>query len=168
MTRLLFVSLLAAALALPAYAQAPAGPCKPVFDAMLKETTTPHHAVTIRNGGTAGESIATADAMYVKLNGQWRKSPMTPKAMLDQQMENIRNTTTASCTLLPDEVVDGKPTTVYHAHYDQKDLGASDAKVWIAKAIGVPIRTDVSMQAGEKASIVTHFDYDHITAPPVR
>jgi hypothetical protein len=168
MTRWLFASMFVGAIALPASAQAPAGSCKVVFDAMLKETMTPHHAVTARADGTPIESIGTADATYVQLNGRWRKSPMTPKQTFDQQMENIRNTAVASCTPLPDEIVDGKAATVYQTHYEQKDLGASDAKVWIAKATGLPLRTDVSLQAGQKVSVVTRFDYDHITAPPVR
>jgi hypothetical protein len=167
MTRVLFLSLLAGAAAATALAQAPAGPCKPVFDATLKATITPHHVVATKDGAAVGEVIATADATYVKVEGAWRKSPMTPKDMLAQQQENIRNTT-ASCTALPDEIVDGKAAIVYHAHYEQQDLGATDSKVWIAKATGLPIRTDVNLQAGEKTSVVTHFDYDHITAPVVK
>jgi hypothetical protein len=168
MTRLLLLSVMLGAIVVPAFAQAPAGPCKPVFDAMLKETTTPHHIVTTKDGAPLGEVISTADATYVKVNGAWRKSPMSPKDALTQQQENIRDTTVAACTALPDEVVDGKPTTVYHAHYEQKDLGTSEAKVWIAKGTGLPIRTDVSLQAGEKVSVVTKFDYEHIAAPVVK
>jgi hypothetical protein len=161
---------IAAALALPAVARAQAanGSCKPVFDAMLKAADTPHHAVTSRENAPAAEAIATTDAMYVKINGAWRKSPMTPKYYLTQQQENMQDVTTASCTALPDEVVDGTPVSVYHAHYEQKDSGASDAKVWIAKGTGLPIRTDASLQAGQKTAVSTHFDYDHITAPAVK
>jgi hypothetical protein len=167
MTRVLLLALIAGTLAAPAFAQAPPGPCKPVFDAMLKETMTPHHAVTTMNGKT-GESIATADAMFVKIGSAWKKSPMSPKDTLAQQQENIRNTTSASCKALPDELVEGKAATVYQAHYEQTDSGASDAKVWIAKTTALPLRTDVSVQAGQKVSVVTTFDYDHIAAPPVK
>src|SRR5690348_16338090 len=145
MTRLWLVSLVFAAIAAPAHAQAPAGPCKPVFDAMLKETTTPHHLVTTMDGRTM-ESIATADATYIQVRGAWKKSPMSPKDMLAQQQENIRNTTVASCKALPDELVDARPAAVYQTHYEQKDSGASDAKVWISKATGLPLRTDVTLQ----------------------
>lgn len=168
MTRALSASLLLGAIAAPAFAQAANGSCKPVFDAMLKETTTPHHVVTTKDGAPLGEGITTADASYVKIKGEWRKSPMTPQATLAQQQENIRDTTVASCTPLPDDIVDGKAVAVYQAHYEQKDLGASDAKVWIARATGLPLRTDVSLQAGEKTSVVTHFDYDNIKAPVVK
>jgi hypothetical protein len=167
MTRVLFLALIAGAIAAPAFAQAPAGPCKPVFDAMLKETVTPHHAVTTMNGKT-GESIATADAMFVKVGGAWKKSPMSPKDTLAQQQENIRDTTVASCKALPNEAVNGQAALVYQAHYEQKDMGASDAKVWLSKTTGLPLRTDVSLQAGQKVSVVTTFDYDHITAPPMK
>jgi len=168
MTRVLFFSLIVGASASLASAQASPGTCKPVFDAMLKEMTTPHHAVTTKDGAVAGESISTADAMYVKVKGEWRKSPMTPQAMLAQQQQNIRDVTVASCTSLPDEVVDGKPAAVYQSHYEQKDLGASDAKVWISKATGLPLRTDASLQTGQKVSAVTRFDYDNIKAPVVK
>ena len=162
------LSILVGAIAASADAQVPPGPCKAVFEAMLAETTTPHHAMTTKNGAPMGESIATADAMYVKVKGVWKKSPMTPKAMLQQQQENIRDATVASCKALPDDVVDGQPATVYQTHYEQKDLVPSDAKVWISKTSGLPLRTDVSLQAGEKTSVVTQFDYDHITAPPLK
>jgi hypothetical protein len=162
--------LAAVLLTLPAVARAQAanGPCKPVFDAMLEEASTPHHAVTSRSGAPEGESIATADAIYAKVKGAWMRSPMTPKDMLAQQQDNIRRVTAASCTLLPDETVDGQPAVVYHAHYEQQDRGSSDAKIWIAKATGLPIRSDVSLQADQKTSITTRYDYEHITAPLVK
>jgi hypothetical protein len=168
MIRICCLSVLVCAIAAPAFAQAPPGTCKVVFDAMLKGVTTPHHSVTTKDGAATGELIATADAMYVKLRGEWRKSPMTPQAMLAQQQQNIRDTTVATCSALPDDVVDGKPVAVYQTHYEQKDLGASDAKIWIAKATGLPLRTDVSREAGDKVSIVTRFDYDNIKAPVVK
>jgi len=168
-SRGLLLLALAGAWLLPATALAQAnGSCKPVFDAMLKETVTPHHAVTTRDGGPAGETISTTDAMYVRIKGEWKTTPMTPKGLLAQQEENIRNTTTATCTALPDEVVEGKPATVYHAHYEQQDLGASDARIWIAKSTGLPLRTEVSLQAGEKTSTSTRFDYDNVRAPIVK
>lgn len=166
MTRAVCLSVLISAMATPALAQS--GSCKPVFDAMLKETTTPHHVVTTKDGAPAGEAIATADETFVKVKGAWRRSPITPQQTLAQQQENIRDTTVQTCTPLPDEVVDGTPAKVYHAHYEQKDLGISEAKVWIAKATGLPVRTDVSIQAGEKTSISTKFDYTDIKAPIVK
>ena len=168
MARVLCFVLMAGVIAAPAFAQAAVGPCKPVFDAMLKETTTPHHAVTTQPGEPRIELISTAETTYVQIKGQWLKSPKTPKDYLAQQQENIRKVTVASCTALPDEEVDSKPARVYHARYEQKDLGASDAKIWIAQSTGLPIRTDVSLQAGQKTSVSTHFDYDHITAPVVK
>lgn len=168
MTRVLLPTLLCAAIATPAFAQAPAGSCKPVFDAMLKMTTTPHHVVTTQNGAALAEGITTADTSYVLIKGAWKKSPMSPQAVLAQEQENIRDTTVQSCKALPDEVVDGKPASVYQAHYEQKDLGVSEAKVWIAKATGLPLRTDVSVQAGEKTSVISHMDYANIKAPVVK
>ncbi len=168
MTRVLFLFLAAATIAPPAYAQVQSGSCKPVFDAMLKETTTPHHIVTTKDGSVVGEAIATADTTYIKVRGVWKTSPLSPQKMLAQQQENIRDTTKASCTKLPDDLAGGQPATVYQTHYEQKDLGASDAKVWIAKATGLPLRTDVSLQAGEKTSVVSQFDYDNIKAPIVK
>jgi hypothetical protein len=168
MTGVLLLSLIAGAIAAPAFAQAPAGPCKPVFDAMLKQTTTPHHIVTMQNGTAIGEAIATVDASYVKINGVWKKTPRSLKDTYTQQQENLRDITSSSCTKLPDDVVGGTAAVVYQVHYEQKDRGPVDAKIWIAKASGLPARTDVTTQAGQKVSLVTTLDYDHITAPPVQ
>jgi hypothetical protein len=156
------------AIAAAASAQAPAGPCKVVFDAMLRETATPHRVVTATEGKPVSEAISTADATFVKVRGEWRKSPWTPKNALAQQQENIRAAIAPSCTALPDAVVDGTPANVYHMHYETADAGASDATVWIGKAAGLPIQTDVRVQEGQKTSIVTHYYYDHITAPVVK
>ena len=139
--------------------------CKPVFDAMLKEAQIPHHAISTRNGQTAGESISTTDAMYVKVRGVWQKSPLTPQAYLAQQQENLKDVSTATCQQLPDETLDGAATSVYLARYDMKDFGLTEAKVWIAKSSGLPVRTDETMRGGEHVSEVHRFDYSNITAP---
>ncbi len=168
MTRVSLLFLCAAAIAPPVFAQTPAGPCKVIFDAMLKETMTPHHIVTTRPGAAPAEAIATSDAMYVKNKGVWEKSPLRMQAMRAMQEENIRRAKSTACTALPDEVVNGTPATVWHAHYEDADLGVSESKVWISKATGLPLRTDVSVQAGQKTSVVSVFDYDHIMAPAVK
>src|SRR5215467_5880220 len=101
----IMVAAMAATVVLPAAARAQDarnGSCKPVFDAMLKETVTPHHTVTTMNGQTI-EAIVTADASYVLTRGTWKKSPVSPQATLAQQEENIRDTTVASCKALADE-----------------------------------------------------------------
>lgn len=134
---------------------------------MLKQTTTPNHAVTTMKDQTV-EAITTADANYVRAAGVWRKSPISPETMLAMKQENIRNTSVASCAALPDEVVDGTPTMVYHAHYEQPGSGVTDAKVWIAKATGLPVRADTNTHAGQATSSSTRYDYKNIVAPVVK
>ena len=73
MARVPFFGLVAGVIAAPAVAQAAAGPCKPVFDAMLKVAMTPHHAVTTKDGSPAGELISTGDATYVVLRSRTRE-----------------------------------------------------------------------------------------------
>jgi hypothetical protein len=139
--------------------------CQPIFDAMLKEAETPHHVVSTRNGQPAGELISTKDTMFVKAHDAWKKSPLTPQDYLKQQRENIKSVSTSTCQQLPDEAVDGAAAAVYNASYDMKGMGRTEAKIWIAKATGLPVRTDESMRAGEHVSEVHRFDYVNISPP---
>ena len=168
--RIVFISFaipwLAAA---PAMAQtSPA--CKPLFDAMLKAAITPNHATaTMSNPSTVSETITVGGAIYLKAAGAWKKSPMTPQAMVQQEQDNIKNAKSNTCQRLADDRVDGTLTAVYTLHSETPDVGASDAKVWISKATGLPLRSEGDVGGGpDKMHISTKYDYANITAPIVK
>lgn len=145
-------------------AQAPA--CKPVFDAMLKLTTTPHHAAATTDGGTVSESIVAGDSVYVKVRGAWRKSPITPQAQRQQEQENIQSAKVYTCQLLRSESVDGVPANVYKVHSETTDVGVSDGTLWVAPSTGLPLKTDQEFTTGgAKRHITMTWDYANIHAP---
>ncbi len=152
----------------PALAQAPGAACKPVYDAMLNALSTPNHLVIVTNGKVEGEEITIGNTMYVKVGGQWMKSPMTTQDVIAQEQENIKNITSESCTKMPDETVNGAAAVVYQTQHERKEAGATQAKIWISESTGLPLRTDVGQQGGQKADVSMRFDYDNVKAPIVK
>jgi hypothetical protein len=153
--------------AAPAIAQtSPA--CQPLFAAMIKQATTPNHAATtMSNPPMVSETITAGGAIYVKISGAWKKSPLTPQAMVQQQQDNIKNAK-STCKQLPDDAVNGAPAAVYSVHSETPEVGTSDAKVWISKATGLPLRSDANLGGDAKTHMSTTYDYANITAPIVK
>jgi hypothetical protein len=60
-----------------AFSQAPSPACKAVDQAMRKAASTPSHMVLMTDGKIEGEEITIGDVIYLKVQGQWMKSPMT-------------------------------------------------------------------------------------------
>ncbi len=142
--------------------------CKPLFDAMIKVATTPHHATSTETGrATVSETITVGGAIYLKAAGAWKKSPMTPQAMVQQEQDNIKNAKSYTCKPLPDDRVDGAPAAVYTAH-TETDFGATDAKVWISKATGLPLRSEEDLGGDGKRHISVKYDYANISVPIVK
>ncbi|MGH9409346.1 MAG: hypothetical protein ACRD1V_07810, partial [Vicinamibacterales bacterium] len=110
----------------PAAAQTAA--CKPLTDAMLKVVTTPHH--TVPTDGSQTETIVADNTSYVRINGVWHKSPMTPRDQLQQEQENIKDAKVYTCTQLRSETVNGIATVVYKVHSETPDVGTSDGTIW--------------------------------------
>jgi hypothetical protein len=144
--------------------------CKAVSTAMLKVVTTPHHAVSTRSGRPdVAELITIGDTNYLKYRGVWKKSPLSPADYSRQEEENIRNAKVYTCRQLPDESVDGTPAAVYSAHSETPDVGTADAKIWIAKSTGLPLRSDSDLNTGDEVQHTsTRYDYANIRAPVVK
>jgi hypothetical protein len=171
MSRLWILSAVCAGLcvAAPAAAQVSAA-CKPVSDAMLKAVTTPHHLTSKMTGrDEPGETIVTGDTTYVKSKGTWRKSPMSPADQLKQENENIKNAKVYTCQSLRTEVVNGVSTTVYKVH-TVNDSSTGDGMVWVAPSLGLPVRSEQDIDAGDgmKMHMVATWDYANIKAPIVK
>ena len=151
-----------------AFAQASSPACRAVYDAMRKAASTPSHMVLMTDGKVEGEEITIGNVIYLKVQGQWTRSPMTMQDILEQQQRDLNNITASTCTTLPAEAINGLAVDVYRAQHDAENTGAVEATYWIAKATGLPLRTDVGELASHKVAMSMRFDYDNIKAPMVR
>jgi outer membrane lipoprotein-sorting protein len=155
--------------ALAAPGDDPAG--KAVRQAIANLNRTPHHEyMTTTSGATAGgtqqrELICTADAIYFKSHDQWKRSPMTPQMMGEQEEENFRNAKVYRCQFERNDVVAGETAAVYKAHAENEE-STSDAEIWISKSRGLPLRESIDM--GDKTHMAITFDYSNVQAPAVK
>ena len=164
------ILIFAAAAAQPARAADPL--CKLVLDAMAKQITTPSHLyateVTARRGGKprATESIYAGGAIYVQVQGQWKRSPMSIQGMQKQHEENVRNAKSMTCRYLRDETVDGEAAAVYRSQAETQDA-KSDSTLWISKRSGLPLRSesDMDLGGGDKMHLAIRYDYAGVRPP---
>jgi hypothetical protein len=151
-------------------AQIPPG-CEPIFAANDKLAETPYHAVTttsLAGRPQTSETISIGEATYVLTQGQWTRSPTTPKARLAAEREELGKAKSHTCTLIGDETVDGVAATHYRTHL-QSATSVSDTDVWIAKATGLPVKRETDLTRGG-GTLALHnaqrFDYANIRVPP--
>jgi hypothetical protein len=144
--------------------------CQPLVAAVEKQVAIPMHAYmthTITGKVRTSEVIYSGKAIYVKTNGSWTRSPITPQDMQNQQAENIKRAKETTCTYLRDEPVNGEAAAVYSTH-GASEYGKSDSTIWLSKSRGVPLRMEMDMDvggAGGKSHMSMRYDYDKVTAP---
>ncbi|HUI41545.1 MAG TPA: hypothetical protein VL523_06225 [Terriglobia bacterium] len=172
MTRLLFLSLISAALAAPT-GQAVDPACRDVADAGLKVFTTPVHifmtktAAYERGKVTSSETIYLNNATYVYVNGKWRRSPTSPQSLLEMQKKEPGSDSTATCRRVREESVNGEAAVVYSTHYQTPDEKL-DTQVWISKTRKLPLKGEVDMDVGGtmgKSHTDMRYDYKNVQAP---
>ena len=170
------LALVATALVPPSTARAQDPLCKQLAAAMLKQITVPFHAYTTEVAGfngnkpELGEMIGTGDAMYISVNGRWRRSPQTPQQLGTLMRQSAMDMKDHSCRKVGSEVVAGVPTV--HYHVDVKDPDSpSSTELWIA-ANGLPMKSETSMDVGGGAAghskTSTRYEYSNIHAPAVK
>jgi hypothetical protein len=140
------------------------GDCQLVFDAGSKVLDTPAHLyITMNMGGTpqTGESIYVAGTMYTKFGDKWSVSPVSLQEMKAMAQKN-RQTNKTTCRYLKDEPVNGEMAAVYSMH-DESPKGTSDSQVWISKAKGLPLRSEVDL--GDKNHVSTRYEYGNVKPP---
>jgi hypothetical protein len=147
--------------------------CKPLFDAVDKLTTVPHHAyATQKTDGKdrTSETILVGEDIYVNADGKWVKSPITPKEMREQEQENRKESTQMSCKHERDESVSGEPAEVYATHNKNGDVDYT-ARIWLSKRTGLILRQDEDIDTGGGPSGKSHhsirYDYSNVSAPAV-
>jgi outer membrane lipoprotein-sorting protein len=165
------IALLPAVSSLAPAATIPDDPAsKAAFGAMTKLSKTPHHQyVSTSEEGSSGakqesELISTDTTIYIKVNGKWQASRMTPKDWEEQEKQNISNAKAVRCEYERDETVNGEATAVYKTHTETDD-DSSDAEIWVSKRIGLPLRMSIVQNKTKHMSM--RFDYANIQAPPI-
>lgn len=156
---------------LVAFAQA-ADSCQPVFDALTKvATTTRHtystHTATFTHGKPQTSETVVADGkVYIRVNGKWMHSPVSPQEMLEQEKENQAHAK-GTCKFMRNELVGVEPAAVYSMHRETEE-GKEDAQMWISKSTGLPLRDEQDVDLGTttgKEHRSTRFEYGNIRPP---
>ena len=144
--------------------------CQPVFHALAKVVTTPSHSYSTHTGNgrtTSDETISTQGKAFIRVNGKWMKSPEAPKEILEQEAENRRHGT-ATCQIARAESVNGQTATVYSLHL-KTEVATEEARMWIAKGTGLPLREEIDMDVGGgnmgKSHASIRYEYGNIQPP---
>ncbi|MBZ5643394.1 MAG: hypothetical protein LAO19_11585 [Acidobacteriia bacterium] len=144
--------------------------CKNVLDAGERLTTTPHHGYMTRVRGNKQElleDISVDGAIYIQINGKWRKSPLTVQDRLKQQQENRASAKNTSCRHVRDEAVNGEPADVYSVHAENEGI-TSDSMVWISKSKNQILRQEEDIdETDTKFHESVRYEYTNVAAPPV-
>jgi hypothetical protein len=143
--------------------------CKIVVDAAAKMEEVPNHQyMTIARSGagektTEGESIHIGETSYVKTNGTWHISPLSPRQVAEQRKENIRDSKVFTCKYDRDDQVDGEPVAVYKTHQESDEVKA-DAEIWISKKRGLVLK-EIVTEPEENQRITIRVDYSNVQKP---
>lgn len=143
--------------------------CQAVLDAFARLANTPNHQVTVqrdRSGTTMVESINTGTRLYVRGRGTWTSKPFSPAAEIMAESAHAKSQK-SSCRRGRDETVEGIEASLYSVH-TSTDEGTSDAKLWIAKANGLPVRQEIKLDLAKvpgKTHIEVRFIYAGVAAP---
>jgi hypothetical protein len=153
-----------------AEAQALSQECQAMMNAGVKQFTVPSHAFMTSTGIssalTQSEMIYVNGATYAMVNGTWMKSPVSVEQLIQQSQAQVASAKSHTCRAMPDETVDGIAASVYTSH-SETATGASDSRVWIAKATGLPIKSEIDMTMGARKSHTSvRYEYNNVTAPP--
>ena len=148
--------------------------CRVLFSAFDKTLITPNHSyvaesVSAKDQPKNNEQILAGGIRYIKVNGKWRKSPITTQQLQEQDRENRQNTKEYSCRDVRAESAQGESAAVYNAHSKNEDF-TSDAQVWISKSRGLILREEEDVDtggAGGKRHISIRYEYGNVQAPTV-
>jgi hypothetical protein len=145
--------------------------CKTVFDAIAKQVMTPNHEYMIQTVGAdktkreQREVINTGTAQYFLVGSEWHTMKETPKETLQRERDNEASSD-VTCRYLRDESVEGVSTTVF-SERSKTESGESNALIWIAKGIAMPVREQVDMDPGNPGArhLEVRIVYSNVQAP---
>ena len=139
--------------------------CTLVKAASLAGISRPY-AATVTMPGESGlpvtHIVMTGEKMYMQIRHRWTTKAVTSKELIDKaNTADLKSQMT--CTNSGDEAVDGQSATIYAV--DTKISGrVTHSRIWIAKADGLPLKTEIRMQGGDVMTSV--FDYKNVAPPP--
>ena len=137
--------------------------CKPVLAAMERSIQANHTTTTTR-GAEILHGVTVDGAVYLQVNGAWRKSGISAKDNIDMSRSNLKDAQEYSCKALSDSVVDGTPAANYSTHTVNDDA-VIDTRIAIAKGTGLAISV-VTRRPGDPAGdVVTRYAYGSVKAP---
>lgn len=170
MNKLSFLPIAALSAALPLSA---ASICDTVIAATMKVLQVPSHLYMTQtaesDGGKAksAETIYLNDVTYVKVDHDWRKSPVSTKDL--REMKKQSDQKAGSCSAVRDEAVGGEPATLYKVHNQTPD-DTVDTQIWVSKLRGLPLKQIDDMDVGGargKSHTEVRYEYTNVTAPAV-
>ena len=144
--------------------------CQAMMDAGMKQFSVPSHAFMTSTGISSAltqtEMINVNGVTYAMVNGTWMKSPVSVDQLVQQSQAQVASAKAHTCQLMPDETVDGVTATVYTSHTETA-TGTTDSRLWIAKATGLPLKSEIDMTMGaQKSHTSVRYEYNNVTAPP--
>ena len=144
--------------------------CKAMYkmlaDGQAKLHNTPAHVYTTSKiGGQtfSSEMIYAAGSMYMKVNGKWSLAGSIKDMEESEQPLQQNASSKDTCRHVGDEQVNGQMTTVYTSH-SESPKGTIDMQVWISKARGLVLRSDMNSDGG-KDIVSTRYEYGDIKPP---
>jgi len=172
MIRFLFWMALWATLSAP-WAGAASLACGPMHDAMLKLYSIPVHVYSTENAAYNGGKVRSSETIYldhatfVEVNGKWQTSKITQETMREIREKEALKDSNATCGVVREETVNGEAAVLYNVHQNVDEIKI-DSQVWISKARGLPLKTEVDMDVGGKfgkSHRSMRYEYTNVQVP---
>ena len=172
MIRFLFWMALWGTLSAP-WAGAASLACGPMHDAMLKLYSIPVHVYSTENAAYNGGKVRSSETIYldhatfVEVNGKWQTSKITQETMREIREKEALKDSNATCGVVREETVNGEAAVLYNVHQNVDEIKI-DSQVWISKARGLPLKTEVDMDVGGKfgkSHRSMRYEYTNVQVP---
>ena len=144
--------------------------CEPVVGAFARLAQTPNHQFTEQRGPSGAgrtESITTGTTRYIWTDGKWTARPFSPAAEIMEEAARAKSEKSI-CHWVRDLNIDGVAASLYSVQ-TKADYGSSEAKLWIAKANGLPVREELKLNLAKvpgKTRVEVRFVYAGVAPPP--
>jgi hypothetical protein len=165
------VLVLAAALLAAVAHGAPVDDCSRITDAMVKQAHTPQHkTLAMMHDGRlllGSNEIKVDGKAYSKMTGfissvNWEVKPWNP----DEEEAEYRKAVAdmhRTCRSDGTETIDGEATDIVLVTTEGKDGKNSDARWWIARESGLPLKNEFAGASGDPGGET--WDYHDVKAP---